>query len=463
MTDKSDLTTRTEESEDGQLSRRRYLAATGLVASGGIFTGWREQSDGSLTASMFVEPSDESIDREHYTKVELEAKYPGLRVLTASPPNAETERTDSYTGMATGTDVTFIRSHYDTPLLDATEHTVSLTGSIDRTELSIHSLKTEFSVETVAHTMQCAGNGRAYFEPSADGTQWTFGGMGTAFYTGVPVGELLARYGADMSDENYLAVMGRDAPPGEDVYARSIPMSKIKRDCILAYQRNGEPLTTDHGYPVRLVVPGWYGCNSVKWVDRMHVMETMLHGDQWESYTHWQQERYRIVPSGDEIEHHETIETFDTRAQMENPSIKQPYMYDMMTKSLVIRPVDGSTLPARDAIVVLGVALAGEDGVESVEISTDGGATFSDATLAGPDLGPTAWRLFRYEWNPSPGTYTLVSRATDTEGREQPATISDPDEGLRRIEDDSFPWNEKGYGSIAYMPDAVTVTVKRNT
>ena len=468
------------------LTRRRYLAAAGLTAGLGSLAGCTqagEATDASPAPSQTpstadstpptptesAPPSDSSQqERYTYTAQELKQKYPGLQILSASPPNAETQRRDSYTSFTTAPDVSYIRSHYDSPNIDETEHTISLTGLVDEEpELSISTLKTDFSTVTVAHTMQCSGNGRAYFEPATPGSQWTFGAMGTAFYTGVPVSEVLDRYGAATSDENYLSVMGADAPDGEDVFARSIPLSKIKKDCILTYQRNGEPLTADHGFPIRLIVPGWYGCNNVKWVDRMHVMDTMLCGEEWERddqrlYTHWQQYSYRIIPAqDDEVRQNATIDTFDTEAQMASEAIKQPYMYEMMTKSFVTSPIDGATVsPAPDdTIDVLGVAWAGEDEVKRVEVSTDGGESFADAKFAGPHPGPTAWRMFRYEWDAPPGEHTLVSRATDANGRTQPATISSPDEGLREIQQGKYPWNKGGNGCTAYLPEAVMVTV----
>jgi DMSO/TMAO reductase YedYZ molybdopterin-dependent catalytic subunit len=480
MTDTDTTETRTEHGQSTQrekyLSRRRYLTAAGVTVGVSILAGCSSSNDngGSTPDTPRTAQTGPSEQREGYytyTKKELKQKYPGLKIFSGSPPNGETQQTESYTSFKTDIDDSYIRSHYDSPKIEENEHTISLTGMVDeKADLSMNTLKTELSSTTVAHTMQCSGNGRGYFEPKVAGNQWSFGAMGTAHYTGAPVSEVLDQYGADTSDENYLAVMGGDAPDGEDVFARSIPMTKIKKDCVLAYQRNDEPLTAEHGFPVRLIVPGWYGCNSVKWVDRMHVMETMLQGEKWERgdqrlYTHWQQYSYRIIPAQDTtVKQNETIDTFDTEAQMESEKIKQPYMYDMMTKSFVTSPMDGVTVsPDSDGVVdVLGVAWAGDDEVRTVEVSTDGGKTFADAEFAGPHPGPTAWRLFRYEWDATPGEYTLVSRATDANGRVQPASISSPEEGLRKIQNGKYPWNKGGYGCTASMPEAVTVTISGN-
>ncbi|UPM43426.1 sulfite oxidase [Halocatena salina] len=456
------------------LNRRQYLAV-GLTAGVSAFAGCSQLTgtgDERTPTATRTEPGVEERPGYHtYSTSELEEKYPALRIFSNQPPNAETESRDQYTEFTTSVDATYIRSHYDSPKLTEADHTISLEGLIEEsTELSMDALKSEFSTVEVAHTMQCAGNGRSYLDPNVAGTQWTFGAMGTAIYAGTPVGEVLEQHGAQTDDELYLAVMGADAPEGKKVFARSIPMSKIKKDCILAYERDGEPLTAEHGFPVRLVVPGWYGCNSVKWVDRMRVMETMLHDeddtmDNPERYTHWQQSSYRILPEQDnEPRQHTSIDTLDTEAQMAADEIEQPYMYDMLVKSLITSPVEETTVSPDDGTVtVRGVAWAGDNELQGVEISTDGGEEFADAEFTGPEHGPTAWRLFRFEWEATPGEHTLVSRATDDEGRTQPATVSDLEEGLRGIEDDKYPWNQKGYGVNAYMPEAITVTVSEGS
>lgn len=449
------------------LNRRQYLVATGLTAS--VLAGCNQLTgDETTPTATQTETGPEKRPGYHtYSTAELEEKYPALRIFSNQPPNAGTESREQYTEFTTDVEGTYIRSHYDSPELSEEEHTISLDGMVEEpTELSMETLKSEYSTVEVAHTMQCSGNGRSYLEPSVAGTQWTFGAMGTAIYAGTPVGELLEQNGAETDDDLYLAVMGGDAPEGENVFARSIPMTKIKRDCILAYERDGEQLTAEHGFPVRLVVPGWYGCNSVKWVDRMRVMETILHDeddtmDDPDRYTAWQQSSYRVRPEQDDgPRQHTTLDTFDTHAQMANEEIEQPYMYDMLVKSLVTEPGEDTTVSPDDGTIeVRGVAWAGETGLQGVELSTDGGETFTDAEFTGPEHGPTAWRLFRFDWDATPGEHTLVSRATDAEGRTQPATVSGPEEGLREIQDDKYPWNQKGYGTNAYMPEAVTVTV----
>lgn len=196
-------------------------------------------------------------------------------------------------------------------------------------------IKHSYSTASVTHTMQCAGNGRAFFDPNVGGGQWTYGALGNTVWTGTPVSDILEQYEVATSEGNYLSVMGGDAPEGEDIFCRSIPMSKIMDDCLLAYEMNGSPMTGEHGFPVRLLVPSWYGCNNVKWVDRMHVMPKMVEGTDWEDgdqrlYTHWQQYSYRIVSADDNgAKQYKFIDIFDTQKQMDNPQqVRNSYMYD---------------------------------------------------------------------------------------------------------------------------------------
>jgi DMSO/TMAO reductase YedYZ molybdopterin-dependent catalytic subunit len=441
---------------DRYLNRRRFLMASGALAGVGVLSG-------NVGGQREREVQEDGDDGES-----LEEKYPGLRILSADPANAEAASVATYQSFITPREEHYIRNHYSSPDIDADEWTVSLTGMVDsEVELSMDEIRNGYSTETVTHTMQCSGNGRSYFEPQVGGNQWTFGAVGNTVWTGTPVSEILEAYGADTSEEMWLSVMGGDAPEGEDIFTRSIPMSKVMDDCLLAYEMNGSPMNAEHGFPVRLLVPGWFGNNNVKWVDRMHVMDRMVFGEEWEEgdqrlYTHWQQYSYRIIPIDEEVNQQPEISIFDTRDQMDSDEIRHPYMYDQMVKSIVGYPTEDATVtPGPGGTVeVIGVAWAGDDEVQTVDVSTDGGETWNEAEFFGPVMGPTSWRQFRYVWDPEPGDHTVMSRATDEQDRRQPATISAPDEKLLGIQDDKYPWNTSGYGATAYEPLAVSVTVE---
>ncbi|GAA0238566.1 sulfite oxidase [Haladaptatus pallidirubidus] len=400
----------------------------------------------------------------------LSERYPGLEVLSADPENAQTASRSHLETYLTPRGEHYIRNHHRTPKIDEDEWTVSLTGMVtDEDELTMDEIKHDYSTESVVHMMECSGNGRAFFSPEAEGDQWTDGAIGNAIWTGTPVREILNEYEAATGDGLWLSVMGGEAIDDEDVYCRSIPMAKILDDCLLAYEMNGKQLTAEHGHPVRLLVPGWFGNNSVKWVERMHVMDTMVFGDEWTSkngrdYTKYQQSSYRILPAqDDEPKQYASVDIFSTHDQMQSPDkIRNAYLFDQLVKSLITSPTDDAelTLPSDGKLEITGIAWAGEDEVEHVEISVDGGKTWHKAEFIGPELGRHSVQKFRYVWNADPGKQTLLSRATDEHGRSQPATISDPEAGLRGIDGTEYPWNQKGYGNNAYVPLGVSVTVR---
>lgn len=406
----------------------------------------------------------------------FEERFPGLRVLERDPENAEAADRATYAKSITPRSEHYVRNHYPTPEIDADEWTIDLRGlGVDPVELSMDELRAEFETESVAHTMQCSGNGRAFLEPEIDGVSWTIGAVGTTVWTGTPLSAILERYGAETGDGTWLMVAGGDHPEGEDIFARSIPMAKVLEDCVLAYEMNGEPLSPEHGYPVRLVVPGWYGNNCVKWVAELEVLEKMHVGDEWDRYAEWQHESYRLLADGQEAEERERIadfggDAYDTREQMDAEAAGEidhaPYVYDQLVQSLIGYPGEDAALcvrPQDGRIEVVGVAWAGDDAVERVDVSIDGGDTWNDAEFFGSNLEPYGWRQFRYLWDADPGEYTLVSRATDEHGRTQPREVARADEGLLTIENDRFPWNRDGYCNNAYLPRGVDVTVEERS
>ena len=465
------------------LERRKFLRAAGGVSAVGLLAGCQGQTEETTTTTTQTTTATpttttETTTEETTTTTEedeepsLGEKYPGLRILSPEPENAEAASHGTYTNMITQAEEFYIRNHYPSPDIEESEWTVSLTGLVDsEVELSMEELKTQVTTETVFHTMQCSGNGRSYFDPNVGGNQWSFGAVGNAEWTGAPLSEILEAFGADTSEGNWLTVMGGEAPDGEDIFTRSIPMSKVMEDSLLAFEMNGQPLPAEHGFPVRLLVPGWFGNNNVKWVDRLHVMDKMVYpNDTWEPeggrlYTHWQQYSYRIF--GQNVEganFNEAISEFDVQKQMEGSEVEHPYMYDQLVKSIIGFPGDGATVTQGlgGRVEVIGVTWAGDDAVDTVEVSTDGGETWNEAEFMRPDIGPYSWRLFRYMWDAEQGDHTLVSRATDENGYSQPATVSAPDAEAANnaaIMNDEFPWNQKGYANNAYMPHGVDVTV----
>ena len=354
----------------------------------------------------------------------------------------------------------FVCHRNDIPDGDAEAWTVALTGQVAG-DLSMTEIRDEFPTVAVAHTMECAGNGRGQHRPETGSVQWGFEAAATAVWTGTPVSSILRAHGVRAADGKWLTAVGGDPSDGDDVFARSIPLSKAFDDCVLAYEMNGEPLPREHGYPVRLIVPGWYGVNNVKWVEDLRIADSMVTEgslDRPGEHAFWQQEAYRIHPAGVDPDANDTVDAVDTWDQLDG-AVDYPYTFDENVKSIIGAPDGDSPVATRDGTVeVRGVAWAGDDAVERVEVSTDGGETWDDAELFGPAYAG-AWRLFRYDWDAEPRSHVLVSRATDDRDRRQPARISAPEAWRDALDDDAYPWNEGGYAANAYEPNAVTVEV----
>lgn len=468
---------------DGVLSRRRFLRLGGPMAVASV-AGCRSKPESTPTGTPGDRATDTVTETESGertatdtapedleppgTKRPLAEKYPGLDVLDRWRAG-EADSRSVYQQFLTPLDSFYVVSHFQTPVLDADEHAVSITGSDGTSvDLGMDAIRTEYATETVTHTMQCAGNGRSYFE-EVDGWQFEFGALGTARWTGVAVSEVVEANDVAVPDGAWVMAAGADGPANDAdlVFARSIPAAKLLEDCLIVYRMNGDPLPLEHGFPVRLLVPGWYGTNSVKWLSKLRVMDGMVRGDRWRTYSEWQQDHYRIRPKGVEGEAHASIDDLDTWRQIQRKVAGQvdhyPYVYDMTVKSLIGHPGEGATVSPRDEdgnVEVVGVAWAGDDGVERVEVSTDGGETWDRARFLGPDRGPAAWRRFRYLWDAAPGEYTLYSRATDGAGRTQPREVATPGTGLDSIREDKYPWNRGGYASNAYRALGVSVRVQ---
>lgn len=364
----------------------------------------------------------------------------------------------------TPVDEHFVCHRNDIPDADAEGWTVSLTGDVDGT-LPMAEIRDDHPTVAVAHTMECAGNGRGQHRPETGSVQWGHEAAGTAIWTGTPVQSILRRHGADGEGlDRWLTAVGGDVSDAGDVFARSIPLSKALDDCVLAYAMNGRPLPPEHGYPVRLIVPGWYGVNSVKWLDELRVMDRMVVDgslDRPGRHDYWQQVAYRLHPPGTEPTPTETVDDPDTWAQLATGRPAHPHTFDQHVMSVIGRP-DGTAPVAvapDESVEVVGVAWAGDDAVAGVELSTDGGETWTEAALFGPDY-PGAWRLFRHDWPADPGRHALRSRATDDRGRRQPARISDPDAWRTALDADEFPWNEGGYAANPVEPNGVDVVVE---
>ncbi|WP_111494321.1 SorT family sulfite dehydrogenase catalytic subunit [Marinobacter bohaiensis] len=344
-------------------------------------------------------------------------------LIVHSNKTMETRRGAIGTGVVTPSDILFVRNNLPTPpetiVADRDAWEVAFSGVTAPRSMTLGELKT-LGVETVATVLQCSGNGRAFFPHGASGSQWSVGAAGCVIWTGVPMREVIRALGGPESGAQYLtSTGGEELPEGLDeksvVVERSVPLDAMEQ-ALLAYEMNGEPLPLTHGGPLRMVIPGYYGVNNVKYVK--HVALTRTQSD-----AKIQASGYRVRPVG------------------EKGAPKQPSMWAMNVKSWITGPLD--TAPAGRNLIH-GVAFGGTESLHGVEVSLDNGENWRAAPFIGPDLGPFAWRPFVLAADLSAGEYRMVSRATDAKGNSQPRERPD---------------NERGYGHNGWEDHGVTVTV----
>ena len=305
----------------------------------------------------------------------------------------------------------YLLIHYDIPAVSAEEWRLEVGGLVSSPlSLSLEEIRKR-PARTVPVTMECAGNGRALFAPRRISQPWLFEAIGTAEWAGTPLRGILEEAGVrDDAAEIVFTGLDRGVEGGEvQHYQRSLTMDEaLREEVLLAYEMNGEPLQPQHGYPLRLLVPGWYGMTSVKWLQRVEALAEPFQGYQMARVY-----RYSRTPD----EPGEAVTLIRVRALMIPPGIP-----DFLTRTRLV--------PA-GAVTLTGKAWAGRLGVSRVEVSVDGGATWSDARLD-PPVSPHAWRTWTFPWNAGRGAHTLCARATDSEGTVQPMEQQ---------------WNFGGYGN----------------
>jgi DMSO/TMAO reductase YedYZ molybdopterin-dependent catalytic subunit len=248
--------------------------------------------------------------------------------------------------------------------------------------------------------------------------------LGNAEWAGVSLKDVLEQAGIKDTAVDVMFEGADHGPdevvgdPAEVTYERSLPLSKaLHPDTLLAYEMNGEPLPLHHGFPLRLLVSGWYGMNSVKWLVGIHVLDHQFEG-------FYMTQRYMT---------------------MNQPGSPEPYRYysKLQVKSVITAPAPGEIVPT-SAYTLAGVAWSGEEDIEKVDISTDGGQTWSRVDILHPRTG-YSWSRWEHRWSPpSAGTYTLMCRATNVNGETQPMDFPNP-------------WDGRGYGNNMVFPFHVVV------
>lgn len=325
----------------------------------------------------------------------------GLIIRERDPENLEFPFS-TLNSFITPNDKFFVRNHFGTPRIDPNNWRLQVEGAVDRPFEITYDELLRMPSKTVTATLESAGNNRVFL-PRERGVQWELGAVGNAQWTGVPLAAVLERAGlrpeaVEVILEGADSGEVREEPrsPGSVRFARSLPLSKARQsDVLLAYKMNGVDLPTSHGFPLRAVVPGWYGMAWVKWLSRLLVSSAPFRG-------YFQTSDYNIWERRNGMPLLATIEEMQVKAQ-----IARPALYEVVTANTSYR--------------VHGAAWAGELDVTQVEISTDDGRTWNQATLLG---NPTrfSWRLWEYRWlTPErAGRYNLMARASDSGKRVQP-------------------------------------------
>jgi sulfite oxidase len=341
-------------------------------------------------------------------------KREDLIVHEDEPFNAETSPAALAEGPLTATDAFYVRDHGEVPQIDSSGWHLHVGGLVERElHLSLVTLRETFREREVVATLQCAGNRRkglvAVREIPGE-SPWGPGATGTARWTGIALADVLELAGV-RDEAAHVGFEGADLSPEakpEQLFGGSIPTSKACRpEVLLAWAMNGEPLEPVHGAPLRVVVPGYIGARSVKWLERIELREAPWHG-------YFQDVVYRLLPEDG----------------APGPGEGMPLGL-VALNSDILAPADGDTVPA-GSVEIRGYAFAGgERHVARVDVLVDDSAGWSQAELL-DDLGPWAWRQWRIAVELPPGDHEIVVRAWDSSAATQPET-------------DASLWNPKGY------------------
>jgi DMSO/TMAO reductase YedYZ molybdopterin-dependent catalytic subunit len=316
----------------------------------------------------------------------------------------------------------FVRNHMHEPSeLGAEGWRLNVGGEVEKPFTLSLSEISKLETHSVVNTLECAGNGRSLHRPQVPGIQWGKGAVSTARFSGPRLRDILQRAAVKPTGKHVM-FRGLDEVPGKvPPFIRSIPLEKaIDSDTLVATHMNGASLTKHHGFPARALVPGWIGAASCKWLTEIKVLESEFAGN-------FMSPGYRFPNQpgkpGEAVKPEET-----------HP------VTGLSVKSVISGPLEGASLKASN-VTIHGAAWAGEADIVKVEISTDSGATWNPARL-GHDQAHYAWRLWNYDWRAKRGDYTILSRATDSQGRTQPTAPV---------------WNPSGY--LYNAPDQVKIHV----
>lgn len=345
---------------------------------------------------------------------------PKLRpvIVEKWPYNAETPLKVLAESDITPNSSFYVRNHFAVPRINTSRWKLKVTGAVERQlGLSLQEIRSLPS-RTLTATMECAGNSRMRMSPRPPGTPWRDGAVGTAAWTGVPLRGIIES-ARPLNGVVEVAFKGADhgMEGGQHLaFERSLPLEDaLAGDVILAYEMNGRSLPRVHGFPLRLIVPGWYGVASVKWLTEISLLREPFLG--W-----FQSSRY----------------IYADRTKVSGGPVSR-----MMVKSLILEPVEGARIRCNQKQIISGLAWSGFGAVRKVEVMVNN-SRWRPARIVG-NHGSYGWKRWITTLIPrKPGNYKIISRATDSEGNRQP--LSDT-------------WNSFGYGYNTATP--VTVQVRK--
>jgi sulfite dehydrogenase len=389
------------------LKAMAVLSTTAALAGCSRHSSFEQLSDALLSGNF-------SRDR---TRLRPWARYPekaDLLMIADRPPLLETPL-QYFLQDLTPNDAYFVRWHYAglPTYVDLRTFKLNVNGAVAKPlQFTLQDLLTKFEPVTAVVFSQCAGNSRSFFQPQVPGAEWTNGAMGNAQYKGVLLKDILKMAGVSHGAVE-ASFRGLDAPPLESSppFEKPLPIDyALSGDAFVAYEMNGAPLPMLNGFPVRLVVPGWFATYWIKALSLITVRTEPLRN-------FWVETAYRIPVMPDYSEDHLHL------AKVTTPVTTYP------TRSVFVTPDGSSRLKKNVPIEIQGIAVDDGAGIRRVEVSTDHGRTWADASLD-RIIDKYSWRRWRFQWKPAQaGTYTLKCRATNSAGETQP----------------DFEWNHGGY------------------
>jgi sulfite oxidase len=391
------------------MSRRHFISWAGKGAA--AMAGAGLLPAGAAAQEAAPKPSADPAGTVPNAAVIAE-KNPALRTHSDRPLTGSVSA-EQHNFDVTPSDRMFVRNNLLTPDIDAARHRLAVKGLVGKElSFSVEELRRAFTVVTVQGMLECAGSGRTNFNPRPSGTPWSeTGGMGCPRWTGVRLRDVLQAAGLDPRAV-HVSGQGGDfgVIPTAAPVIRSIPVAKaLEPNTLIAFGMNDGPLPKVHGYPLRLVVPGWVGSASTKWVHTITALDAPFKGTYMDS-------SYRVprraVKPGEKMP--------------PDPVVTEAWPI----KSMITHPAPGASFPAGKRILIEGRAWVGEGSVERVDVSFDEGRTWQRAAL-NPTGDKYAWRTFSYEYAPClAGHTTVLARAFDDTGMSQPIAA---------------PWNPLGY------------------